>query len=455
MADTDVTQGELELSVPWDEVQKESQKVIKAFRKQVRIPGFRPGKAPDKVIETRYGGEIRSEVIETLVGRYFWKKAQDEDYHVIGTPSVSDVEYKDGEALTFKASFEMVPDFELGNYKNLSIPYADPETTDEEIDQELERIRDQQASFKNLDPRPIEDGDIAVVSLKSEEIDDAPAIDQSETTILVGGDETMAGFSDAFRGKSPGDEVDFEVEYPEDFGNEQLAGKTIQFHSKISGIRVKELPDLDDDFAADVGDFQTLDELKDRIREELLEQKRQQARSDADEKIIDALVAQHEFAIPEKLIEQQISTRLERTARMFAGQGVDPSTIDWSQMRDGQREGAIRDVKAGLILERITEAEAIEADSDEIDGEIEAFAKRNQMTLGAARKKLAEDGTLDRIESHYVNQRTMTYLFDQSVKTDPPEDDESGEKKDYYEEALRPEKSGEKKVEKPEEKQDD
>ena len=440
MADKDVTQGELELSVPWDEVQKETQKVLKGYRKQVRIPGFRPGKAPDKVIETRFGAEIRAEVVETLVGRYFWKQAQEEDYHVIGTPNVTDVKFEDGEPLTFKAAFEMIPDFELGNYKSLSIPYADPEATDEDVDQELERIRDQQASFKNLDPRPIEDGDIAVVSLKSEEVEGAPAIDQSETTILVGGEETMAGFTEAFLGKSPGDEVDFEVEYPEDFGNEQLAGKKIPFHSKISGIRVKELPELDDDFAADVGDFQTLDELKTRVREEILEQKRRQARSDADEKIIDALVAQHDFAIPEKLIDQQITTRLERTARMFAGQGVDPSTIDWSQMRDSQRDGAIRDVKAGLVLERITEAEAIEVDSSEIDGEVEAYAKRNQITLGAARKKLAEDGTLDRIESHYVNQRTMTFLFDQSTKVDPPEEGEEGEeeKKDYYEEALEP-----------------
>ena len=440
MADKDVTQGELELSVPWDEVQKETQRVIKGFRKQVRIPGFRPGKAPDKVIETRFGAEIRAEVVETLVGRYFWKKAQDEDYHVIGTPNVTDVQFKEGEPLTFKAEFEMIPDFELGNYRSLSIPYGDPAASDEEVDRELERIRDQQATFKNLDPRPIEDGDIAVVSLKSGEVEGAPEIDQSETTILVGGEETMAGFSEAFRGKSPGDEVDFEVEYPEDFGNEQLAGKTIPFHSKISGIRVKELPELDDDFAADVGDFQTLDELKTRIREEILEQKRRQARSDADEKIIDALVAQHDFAIPEKLIDQQITTRLERTARMFAGQGVDPSAIDWSQMRDGQRDGAIRDVKAGLILERITEAEAIEVDPSEIDGEVEAYAKRSQLTLGAARKKLAEDGTLDRIESHYVNQRTMTFLFDQSVKVDPPEEDAEGEEgtKDYYEEALEP-----------------
>lgn len=438
MADQDICRGELEITVPADEVRKETDRVIKAFRKQVRIPGFRPGKAPDKVIQTRFGDEVRGEVIETLVGRHFWKRAQEEDYHVIGTPNVSDVKMEEGEDLTFKAEFEIIPDFELSDYKKIPVPYADPEVSDEEIDAELNRIREQHASFKNLDPRPLADGDIAVVSLKSDEVEGAPTIDQKETTILIGGEETMEGFTEAFAGKSPGDKVDFDIEYPEDFGNEDLAGKKIPFHAEVLGLREKELPELDDDFAADVGDFRTLDELKSRIREEMLEQKRRQAVEDAHNKIIDALTERNQFPVPDRLVEQQVTTRLERTARMFAGQGVDPSSIDWSQMRDGQREGALKDVRAGLILERIAEAEGIEADSDVIDGEVQAYAKRNQMTLAAARKKLAEEGTLDRIEQHYVNEKTLEFLFTEAVKTEAVQETEEGEKSEdgFYEQTI-------------------
>ena len=435
MADTDICRGELEISVPWEEVRKETERVVKAFRKQVRIPGFRPGKAPDKVIQTRYAGDIQSEVIETLVGRHFWKRAQDEDYRVIGTPGVKDIKFEDGQDLTFKAEFEIIPDFELSEYKKLPVPYNDPDVTDEDVDSELKKIREQHATYKNLDPRPLADGDIAVVSLLSDEVEGAPKIDQKETTLLIGGEETMEGFTTALTGKSPGDKVDFDIEYPEDFGNEQLAGKKIPFHAEVLGIREKELPELDDDFAADVGDFRTLDELKDRIRNEMLEHKRRQAREEANEKIIDILVERNQFPVPDRLVEQQITTRLERTARMFAGQGMDPQQIDWSQMRDSQREGALRDVRAGLILERISEVENIEVDSETVDNEVEAYAKRNQMTLGAARKKLAEDGTLDRIENHYVNEKTMTLLFDESVKMEAVED-ESGDKEGVYEQKI-------------------
>ncbi len=439
MAETDICRGELDISVPWEEVRKETGRVVKTFRRQVKIPGFRPGKAPDKVVQTRYGTEIRAEVVETLVGRHFWKRAQEEDFTVIGTPNISGVKLEDGEPLEFKAEFEIIPDFELAEYKKIPVPYKDPEASDEEIDAELEKIREQQASFKNLDPRPLEDGDIAVISLVSGGDDeDAPKIDQKETTILIGGEETMTGFTEALKGKTPGDEVDFDIEYPEDFGNQKLAGKTIPFHAEIQGIREKELPDLDDDFAADVGDFRTLDELKKRVQDEILEQKRRQAVEEANEKIVDALVERNEFAVPDRLVEQQISTRLERTARMFAGQGVDPSTIDWSQMRDSQRDGALRDVRSGLILERIAEVEDIEVEPDVIDGEVESYAKRNQLTLAAARKKLAEEGVLDRMESHYVNEKTMAFLFDEAEKADPPDEEEQPEE-GVHEEVIAPE----------------
>ena len=200
MADQDICRGELEITVPWEEVRKETDRVVKAFRKQVRIPGFRPGKAPDKVIQTRFGTDIRAEVVETLVGRHFWKRAQEEDFNVIGTPNVSDVKLEEGEDLTFKAEFEIIPDFELSDYKKIPVPYEAPEVSDEEINAELERIREQHASYKNLDPRPLADGDIAVVSLQSEEVEDAPAIDQKETTILVGGEERLEAIAKDGRG---------------------------------------------------------------------------------------------------------------------------------------------------------------------------------------------------------------------------------------------------------------
>ena len=422
MEASDICRGELEVVIPWEEVQSESEKVLKSFRHQVRIPGFRPGKAPDSVIRTRYAQELRSEVIEKLIDRHFWKEAKEQDFNVIGTPKIRDIEFADEQPFTFKAEFEILPDFELSDYKRLQVPFLEPEVTDEEVDSEIDRLRDQHASFKNLDPRPLEDGDTAVLSLRSDEVEGAPAINQEETTLNIGAEETFEEFTKALRGKSPGEKADFDVTYPEDFGNTDLAGKTIPFHAEIKGIRVKELPEPDDDFAADVGDFQTMDELKKRIREEIGEQKRRQAVEKAKDKIVDLLVDKHDFPVPDLLVNQQVRTRLERTARMFAQQGVDLETmdLDWNRLGEEQRPRAIRDVKAGLILERISEVEAIEVEAAAIDAEVQRFAQQSQTTLAAARKQLSEDGTLDRIESHLANEKVMDFLFDESEKIDPP-----------------------------------
>lgn len=429
MEASDICRGELDVVVPWEEVQEEAEKVLKSFRHQVRIPGFRPGKAPDSVIRMRYAQELRSEVIEKLVDRHFWKEAKEQDYNVIGTPKIRDIEYSDDQPFKFHAEFEILPDFELKDYKRLQVPFLEPEVADDEIDAEIERLREQHATFKNIDPRPIEDGDTAVLSLKSEEVEGAPTINQEETTIEIGSAETFEDFSNALRGKTPGESADFEVAYPEDFGNADLAGKTIPFHAEIKGIRVKELPEPDDDFAADVGDFQTLDELKARIREELGAHKRRQAIEKAKDKIVDLLVEKHDFPVPDLLVDQQIRTRLERTARMFAQQGVDLANmdLDWKRLAEEQRPRAIRDVKAGLLLERISEVEAIEVDSAELDAEVQRYAQQNRITLAAARKQLAEDGTLDRIESHLANEKVMSFLFDESEKIDPPAEEPEAE----------------------------
>ncbi len=429
MEASEICRGELDIVVPWEEVQAESEKALKSFRTQVRIPGFRPGKAPDSVIKMRYAQELRSEVIEKLIDRHFWKEAKEQDYNVIGTPRIKDIEFADEQDFKFHAEFEIIPDFELMDYRRLQVPFVEPEVTDEEINAEIERLRERHSTFKNLDPRPLEDGDTAVLSLRSEEVEGAPAINQEETTLEIGAEETFEAFTNALRGKSPGDSADFTVTYPDDFGNADLAGKAIPFHAEIKGIRVKELPEADDEFAADVGDFQTLDELKSRIREEIGTHKRRQAIEQAKDKIVDLLVEKHGFPVPDLLVDQQLRSRLERTARMFVAQGVDLDQvdIDWKRLAEEQRPRAIRDVKAGLLLERIAEVEAIEVDAADVDAEVQRYAQRNRLSQAAARKQLAEDGTLDQIESHLANEKVMAFLFDESEKVDPPAEEPDAE----------------------------
>jgi trigger factor len=418
----DICRRELEISIPWTEVEKEAGRVVDALRRQVRVPGFRPGKVPDTVIRTRYHDEIRKEVVEQLVPKYFWDEAKQQDLSPVGSPNLHDVHFHEGESLHFKAEFDVLPAFELSDYHRLEVPFTEPEVQDGEVDKELEQIREQHASYRNVDPRPLTVGDIAVVSLKSGEVAGAPTIDQDETSLTIGDAGTLPEFNENLSGRSPGDELDFEVTYPEDFGNEKLAGKTIPFHAVIKSIRQKELPELNDDFAADVGDFRTLDELRTRVHEMLAHNRRRSAVEAAKDKLVNQIVEMHDFPVPESLVERQIQTRIERTLRSLQRQGVDLSklNLDAAKLREAERDRAARDVKAGLLLERIAEAENIQATQEEIDAEVQRYAKQTEQSVAKTRQKLAENGDLDRLQSSIRNEKALNFLFDEAVKVDQP-----------------------------------
>ncbi len=425
MSSVDSCKRELEISIPWDEVQEQTDKIVASIRRTAKIPGFRPGKAPPPVVKSRYKAEIRKEIVEQLIPRYFWDEAKQNDLHVVGSPDVHDLEFEDGEPMRFRAEFEILPEFELGEYRRIEVPYSEPDVSSEQVEKELEGMREQQASYVNLDPRPLEDGDIAVLALKSEAVGDSPQVDQDDTTITLGEAGTLPEFTENLRGKSPGDEVDFAVRYPEDFGNEKLAGKEISFHATVKGLRKKELPELDDEFAADVGDFQTVDDVRAKIRDQMEEHFRRQATEAAKNKLMDKLIESHEFAVPEKLIEQQVIRRLERRLGALKQQGVDIEklNIDWNKAGGNEREPAARDVKAGLILERIAKVESISATPEEINEQVRQYAAQEQQTVETARKKLAEDGTLDRIQGRISNDKALNFLFDEAEKVDaPPEE---------------------------------
>jgi trigger factor len=420
LSSTESCKQELEISVPWEEVEQETGRIVKAIRGNAKIPGFRPGKAPDTIVRSRYQKEIRQEIIDKLVPRFFWEQAQQQNLRVVGSPQVDDLHLENGEAMRFRAEFEVYPDFELGDYRRLEVPFREPQVSEEEVAQELEQLRERHASFRNLDPRPLADGDIAVLSLKGTSQDGAPPIEQEETTVTIGNEETLPEFNEHLRGKSPGDEVDFEVRYPDDFSNRTLAGKSFSFHAEVKGLREKELPELNDDFAADLGDFRTLEEVRRHMHELIENQRRRQATEAAQEALIDELIKGHDFPVPEGLVDRQIATRLERQLRSLKQQGVDVSKLDWDwdKVRDEERERASRDVKASLLLERIAKAENISASSEEIDEQVKRYAEQTKQSPATARKKLAEDGALDRIQVQMSNDKTLSFLFDEAEKVD-------------------------------------
>ena len=408
----------LEVEIPVEDVTSETGRVVEDLQKRVRLPGFRPGKAPASLILKNFGGDVRQKVLEKLIPKALNKEFESQHLRVVGNPNVTDVHFHDGEAVHFKAEFEVYPEFELKEYRGISVPYHDPEVTDADVDRRIEEIRDQKATYANIDPRPLEDGDFAVLALESLSGVEPP-VQADEMTLEVGGADSLEGFTENLRGMSPGETKEFEVTYPEDYGQERLSGKTVKFRANVKGLRKKELPELNDEFAQDLGDYRTMDELRAAVKKSLFDQRQDEAQREAKDKIVEHMVDEHEFPVPEAFIDRQIENRVEQRLRTLAQQGVDPKSLnlDWNSIKDAQREPAMREVKASLLLERVAEREAIVPTRDEVDKQVERIARQQREAFAPLRIRLEKDGTLNRIASHIQTEKTLNFLFEHATKT--------------------------------------
>jgi trigger factor len=411
----------LEITIPAAEVEKETERAVAGIQQKVKLPGFRPGKAPLSLVKTRFAGDIRQEVLEKLVPRFFHQAVEKENLHLVGRPDISDVHLHAGEPLRFKAEFEVAPDFELGDYLGITIPYSEPEVADAEVDERLEQLRDQKAEFVNEDPRPLADGDYAAISLESLE-GVAEKVSQDELVIRIGDEATMPVFTENLRGASPEEERVFDVVYPEDYERKQLAGRTVKFRATVKAVRRKELPELNDEFAKDLGDFQTVEELKETIRKNIFREREHRAQDEAKQQLLDQLVAAHDFPVPQAYVDRQIQINVENQLRSLAAQGMDTKDLklDWQKLRDSQKDRATRDVKASLLLDKIGEREAVAPTQEEVDREVQNIARRNREAVAVTRAKLQKDGVIAKIAANIRTEKTLNLLFEKARKEAGP-----------------------------------
>jgi trigger factor len=408
---------EVEITVPVDEITSETDRVVAKIQQKVRLPGFRPGKAPGTLIRSKFAKEVREDVLESLLPKYFQKRLDEEELQIVGRPNVKEVDFKEGEPLRFKAEFEVAPTIELGEYRGVTVHYGEPEVTDEDIAKRLGEVREQKAQFVNVDPRPATDGDFAVVSLDSLS-GAAEPIHQEEMILHVSDTETLPAFSEALRGMSPEEEKEFDVTYPEDYGQEKLAGKTIRFRMKLKMIRTKELPELNDEFAQDLGDYTTLDDLREAIRKSIFHEREFDAQRKAKDELLGKLIDAHDFPVPEAYIERQIESQLTQQFQELQERGVDPAKlkIDWTKLKESQRPKATRDVKGSLLIDKIGDRESINATNDEVDHEVQRIAKQAKEPVAAMRKKLEKEGIVGRIAYRIRSEKTMNLLFEHARK---------------------------------------
>jgi trigger factor len=408
---------EIELEIPAENVQKAAEKVARDIARIARIPGFRPGKAPVTLVRRRFADDIQGEVVQSLVPEYLEKALDEKKLVPVTRPEVDQVHFKEGEPLRFRAIFEVLPEFELGDYKNLQVQVDEIEIGDTQVDKTLEEMREHAATYNPVEGRAAADGDYVLIKLMGTPAGGGDAVQADNILCHVGAEETLESFTENLRGALPGQIKRFESRYPDDFPDPKLAGKTYDYSVDVQSIKEKKLPELNDEFAKEAAGapsgVETLEGLRKKIRENLDAAKQQQQETQAREKILETLVKQHDFPVPEALIEHQMDIRLERVVRSLAAQGVDPRAVnvDWMSMRQRQRERAVDDVKAELLLDRIATAEKIDATEEDVEKEIAALAESSGESATAMRARLTKQGALDRIKSKLRSDKAVAWLY--------------------------------------------
>ncbi|HVB35189.1 MAG TPA: trigger factor [Patescibacteria group bacterium] len=408
---------EMELEIPAETVQAEIAKVAKDLARVARIPGFRPGKAPVTLIRRRFADDIKNEVLQSLVPERLEQALGEARLVPVAQPRVEKVDYNDGGPVKFKARFEVLPEFDLGDYKNLEVEVESAEVTGEDVDRALAEMRERAASFVPVEGRPAQDGDYAVLKMNG-----IPAggkgqpIQMDNALCHVGAEETVASFSENLRGASPGDHRRFDVEYPGDYPDAKLAGNNFHFAVEVVAVKERKLPELNDDLAKETGEADTLEELKQKIRQQLEAAREERQNALAKDKIVDLLLGRHAFPVPEAMVEVQMDARLERAVRRLIAQGVDPRSVnvDWVAMRRQQRERAEGDVRAEILLDRIATAEKVEIGEEEFEAELKSAAERSGESVAALRARLTREGAVDTMKSKLRNEKTLDWLYQQA-----------------------------------------
>ncbi|HKW57388.1 MAG TPA: trigger factor [Candidatus Acidoferrum sp.] len=407
---------ELDLEIPAEEVSKATDRVAKEFARIARVPGFRPGKAPVSLIRRRFAEDIKGEVLQSLVPERVEKAVAEQKLTPVSQPQVEKLDFIEGQPLKFRAIFEVLPEFELGDYKALGIEMPAMEITDADVAKALEEMRDRAATLAPVEGRAIENGDYVQLKLMGTPTGGGEPLQADSVMCHVGAEETMEPFNENLRGANIGDHKNFDVAYPADYPDAKLAGKTFHYGVEILGIKSKKLPELNDDFAKDVSDSATLAELKKKVSESLEHQRDHRQKELQREKVLAELVKLHDFPVPDSLVEHQMDVRLERVVRSLAAQGVDPRAVnvDWVSLRRRQQERATDDVKAELIIDRIATAENIDVTGEDVQREIEHAAGHSGESAEAVRARLTKQGALDRMKAKLRSDKTLDWLAQNS-----------------------------------------
>jgi len=410
--DVNTTRKSVRVEIPSDVVAGEIDRLAADYSRKARVPGFRPGKAPARVIKQRYKEQILHDVVQDLIPRAVDDALRERGLEAVDTPDVRDVAIEEGQPLTFTASFDTVPPFDPGDLSTLSLQKPSAVVSEEMVDQALLRLRHRAARYEPVEGRGIDRGDTAVVDLERRDGEGKPDT-HTDVNIELGAKANPPGFDEQLFGLAVGATKTFAIHYPSDYPIGELTNTDASYTVTVKGLKHRVLPELDDEFAKDLGEFETLDALKARVRADLEHEAMHAAQRDVRGALMKQLATRVPFDVPASLVEREIDRRLEEFARRLTDQQIDPrqAGIDWNAFRESQREVSREIVASALVLEEVSRREQLAVSEEEVEQEVGRYAERTSRTPAAVRAALEKDGGLSRVYAGLRREKSIDFVM--------------------------------------------
>jgi trigger factor len=420
IVDVSETRKNLVVEIPTDVVDAEIAKVSAKYGRSVRLPGFRPGKVPPKVIKQRFKSQILHDVAHELVDRAVGEALQERGVEPVAAPDIRDLKLEEGQPLTFKAEFEIVPPFDPGTFDDIEVRRSPVSVEDAAVDQSLERLRERAGRYEPVESGAADSGHTLLVDIERQPFDKEGKAGEKQKhegiSIEVGAASNPPGMDDELKGMTPNETKSFRLRFPEDYTIGELAGTEVDYTIRLHDIRKRVVPALDDEFAKDLGEFDTLQALRDRVRQDLESEARESSERQLRNDVLKKLASRIPYPVPQALVEREIDRRVEDFARRLMEQRIDPrkTNIDWAAFREGQREPATDAVASALVLDEIVRRDDVGISEAEIDAELEKYAQNTGLTVPAVRARIEQEGGLGRLVAGMRREKALSRVTSQT-----------------------------------------
>jgi trigger factor len=413
--DLSTVRKSVEVEIPADRIASEAKRVTGEFSRHAKIPGFREGKVPLSIVRTRFAKEIQEEVMNRLLPLSFREAISDKGVEPVGDPHLEHMDaFIDGAPLKYKAAFDVKPQFTLHDYKAIDVDDPKIEVSDNDVDEMIERLREQGSSFRPETERGMEEGDYAMIEITASAEGVEPQTNSGH--VKLGEETPMPELHDILRGKKAGDTGSFEKAYAEDANNEAFRGKTVKHDVTIKEVRVQEKPEVNDDFARSMGGWDTVEQMREAISTDIRRHRELEALRMKKNQIGDRLIAAHEFEVPDSLVEEELGKSLQNYARYLSSQGVDleKAELDWAKIGNDFRPEAVKRVKRSLILEQIAKGEGLTVAEVEVDAEIRRAAQENNRDFAEVKHRLKHDGGYEALRASMAQEKALDLVLRES-----------------------------------------